>query len=241
MRLEPIAGSNVATPMGESSIGELIVVYERRVSDVAFAKQKLNAAKRAFDAGNRRHLLVVDAVLKADEHTVLGVDMVEHRRRRPLRVVGLDGDKDGVERLGFKLQFVDVDGFGVGQVLASPGLDNKTVGPDLLDMLLPPVDKRDVVPALGQQTANNTADPASPHNPNSHRSWSPLISKTNTPPNLFGGEVYALVRKVGRGRASNNRRVRGPDATFPLTQTLSLMERASGCCQAPLEVQPIAR
>ena len=58
-------------------------------------------------SGHRGHALVVDAVLEIDDDAVGLLQVLEPEGDRPLRVVRLHGDEDGVERLRHRLQLVD--------------------------------------------------------------------------------------------------------------------------------------
>ena len=109
-----------------------------------------DAAERAFDSGDGRHSFVIYPVLEINEYTMVGVDVPEHECGRPLRVVRLHSDERCVERHSLVLQLVNVNRLRVGEVLVFLRLDNQAIGLDLLDVLPPLIDQRDIVPRLRQ-------------------------------------------------------------------------------------------
>ena len=118
-----------------------------------------DAAERALLARDGRHALVVDAVLEIDHHAV-GLQIGQGHRGRPLGVIRLHRDEDGVERLAYRLELVDVerlhghheitDGAGAPEALRFHGLD----------VLWPLVDERDLASCLGETAADHRSDRA---------------------------------------------------------------------------------
>ncbi len=105
------------------------------------APMVMTAAQAPLAPGRGGHPLVVDAVLEVDDDAVGLLQVLEAEGHRPLRVVGLHGDEDGVERLGHRLQLVELQRAHRNQVLAAGAREPE---PDLLhglDVLRPLVDQ----------------------------------------------------------------------------------------------------
>ena len=106
-----------------------------------------------------RDALVVEAVLEVD-HDALGREVLERHRRRPLGIVRLDRDEDGIERLGDRLQLVDVQGLHRDQVLAARAAQAEPDVLHLLHVLRPLIDQRDVAARPREHSADYTPDGA---------------------------------------------------------------------------------
>src|SRR5262245_25588621 len=78
-----------------------------------------DTAERPMAPGERRHALVVDAVLEVDDHTGVWGKKSNAEERGPIGVIALDGQEHGIERLLDALRFVQLQRFRVDQVVAA--------------------------------------------------------------------------------------------------------------------------
>ena len=107
-----------------------------------------DTAQRALAPGKGSHALVVDPVLEVDDDARLRLQKAGAKERGPLRVIALDGQKDGIERLLDALRLMQVQRRGVGQMLAAGPTQLQPVLFDRIDMRRPLIDQRDVVASL---------------------------------------------------------------------------------------------
>ena len=117
-----------------------------------------HAAQTPLASGQRGHAFIVDAVLEIHEDPVRFLEVLQGQGHHPLRVIGLHRDEDGIEGLGDRLQFMDVEGPHGDEVLAARAGETE---PDLshgLHVIGPLVDQGDVMPRLGQHAAHDAAD-----------------------------------------------------------------------------------
>src|SRR5206468_428895 len=125
-----------------------------------------HAAERAVGAGDRRHPVVVDPVLKIDHEAVV-FQILHAEPRGPLRVVRLHGDEEEVERLRDRLRLVQMERLHGDGVVATGAGQPEPAAAHRLHVLGPLVDEGDVVPRLRQQPAHHAADRARPDDPES--------------------------------------------------------------------------
>ncbi len=70
-------------------------------------------------AGERRHPLVIHAVLEVDDHACVRLQEPNAEQRGPISVVAFDGEENGIERLMDALRLIQVERLRVNQVLAT--------------------------------------------------------------------------------------------------------------------------
>jgi len=105
---------------------------------------------------------------------------------------------------------VKVNGLRMGEMFLSTSLDDQSILANLLDVLRPLVDERDVVASLGKQSTDNASDSTGTHDSNSHvfrvLRYSILLSdiglnavrkprqNKNATEMIFDGAVYSRIR-----------------------------------------------
>ena len=119
--------------------------------------QRDDTAQHFAPSGDWAYLLVVDAVLGRDDHSVCR-QVREDEVRRPAGVVGLDCQKDDVERLGDVADLTQVYRVGLYGEVSLLGRDGQALLSYRFDILGPLVYERNVAASPGQVASDNTSD-----------------------------------------------------------------------------------
>ena len=148
-----------------------------------------HAAERALAAGQRRHTLVVDAVLEIDDHAVAGLQEANGEQRRPVGIVALDRQEHVVERLVDRLRLVEMQRAHLKDVVAARATQTQAVAFDRIDVRWPLVDQRHIVTSQGELAADDRANCPSAHDADARHAF--LLKQGHT-----------LTRPRPRGRAT---------------------------------------